>query len=488
MNKLIPYRPFIFRTRTDIDEYIDKSPEWNSLYRLYLSMRRNVSSSMNALATFNAVYLACVCALLDKHPEDNVDENYFDPVRAMNGVDVTVCYSLVYVLLRLMKRCPPRLDLFLGELHYMLQTDRYRSGHDYLNPIFNEAVEYVKALLPENETGIWDINLLPESENPWCLPTDEAWWKLVTDDFNEYSIRFALEFWTSNQEKLLVLKQIEKAGAASEKCAILRTELKAAKVEGESSILLNDSFSYFSGIIDLYNACQSLYQQLTDPRVELAVIDSRSAEQIGYPFVHEKAIEAFLDGVKNSTESVRKVNLLLAEILQAKAALEADLAQCAAEVKRQLDENRQLADEKIHLQVENRNLKDQIAQLRGKDENNQGQVIASQVEKAGKEVIDTLVDKAIEMGDEKHLHELTLWLHELNRPRLTRAAIACIKKRLIELKQLHYAAQHVYHGGAKHVENCNIIDPEVASTLLGKQLPPSLFNIQENTEKHENAE
>ena len=81
MKKYQLYRPLLYQDRRSIDEFIKEDPMWEELCRLYLRMRRQYSKKINSLKTFNTVRFFCTCVMTDPHPEDDIKENYLQPLR-----------------------------------------------------------------------------------------------------------------------------------------------------------------------------------------------------------------------------------------------------------------------------------------------------------------------------------------------------------------------------------------------------------------------
>lgn len=73
-------RPFIFRERTDLDEFLEEDPMWEELYDLYLHMKRDTSLTLDATTTFKEVCSICARVMREKHPEENVREDFLMPL------------------------------------------------------------------------------------------------------------------------------------------------------------------------------------------------------------------------------------------------------------------------------------------------------------------------------------------------------------------------------------------------------------------------
>lgn len=463
MKKLLSYRPLVANLYTDINDFTDQHPAWDVVYRLFLQMKRHISGRLDATTVLNTVRFSCICVLLEKHPEEDIEQNYLQPVSKMTGVTPHVCYSLVYVLLRMMKNPPRQVPLFLDELEYEL--DQYVTDG---NSPFAIARQYIQ----NHPHELWDISLQPQPESVWSLPVSESWWLEMTGGFDEDAMRCMLDFWQTNNEKEIVLEKMKTRGADTDKTTRITAEIDEAKASGTTARLTRHyslpSFCH-GGIFDLYDACSNFFYKDGDPRK--ALTESRISECLTMPTLKTEAIEAFMNGVEQTLTDAALTDRRLAEALQAKAKLEETLARCAEESQRLLKENKKLASENRRLKTQTEHLNRKVSLLTESQkklaaENRRRQEPQQpSADEAMKELIDTLTEKAIETGNEEHLRELMLCFHELGKPELTGPALARIKKRIKEMNAPGATTQNIFNEGASQINASNLQNPVFGRSL-----------------------
>lgn len=121
-------RPFIFRERADLDEFLEEDPMWGDLYDLYLSLRRDAVYAVpptDATATLKEACAFCTRVLLDKHPEEDVQKNYINSLNDIENVNKDICLSLAYAVLKLVHNPPVGVKRFVRELDFFLKKTKY---------------------------------------------------------------------------------------------------------------------------------------------------------------------------------------------------------------------------------------------------------------------------------------------------------------------------------------------------------------------------
>lgn len=426
----------MYRDRCSIDEFIQEDPMWEELYRLYLQMKRGWAIKMNATKTFNTVRFLCVCVLMDAHPEDDVEENYLAPLRKISEVNADICCALVLAVLRLMKDAPPRVGYFLGELEAKIEPISY-------SPL-DEQNEYVRTLNfleeKDKQIGNWAVNLSPAPVGPLYLPHSQDWWENVTGNFEVDCLYALLDFWPSNTDKLTVLKLAHAAGLQDDFFEEIRSDIMLADTKGETadfsekiSVPVGGVFAVWGDYLRARSSCAPL------PMPEASLKQATS----------KAVLEAFLDGVKAATEKAGQSDLLLADALAAKARLEKALADTAMEMERLLKENKALAEAKGKLENENKRLKAEAEKTRAKARKDAAET------GAGENSISSLVDKALELGDENSLKELILWMSGMEQERL-KPELKRVSKRVKELKAPAPRTQNYYLPGSSHISESDV--------------------------------
>ncbi|WP_455666896.1 hypothetical protein [Phocaeicola sp.] len=206
MTAIQQYRPFIHRDREDIDAFLDENPLWADLYEIYLSVRENgYYQKIPSIKMFNEVHYQCVRVLLDRHPEEDIQYNYFDTTRDNLGGSYSasvLCFSMVYAILSLVNNPPRQVRLFLRFLREkMLNMDEY-----YFPSISKYA--YAKGAQGKINMGS-DIDLAPCPELPSRIGETFEWWRRATDNFDQKRIRSIVSLWHTKEEQLKALEIIE---------------------------------------------------------------------------------------------------------------------------------------------------------------------------------------------------------------------------------------------------------------------------------------
>lgn len=225
MNPQYNQRPFIYRSREDIDAFLEESQLWRDIYEVFLRVKDNAYYlKVPSVKMFNEVRYQCVRLMLDKHPEENVYGNYLNDARNTLGWRYAsdLCFSMVYAVLSLLKNLPVQMPRFCGIL-----CDNKLKMEQYFFPDFKQFVEEQKAKGAEYEIDLKPMPELPKAMrnagyegqivmngvavNNWIPTYGSEWWKGVTKGFDQDTIREVLTLWTDKQERLEVLQIIEQA-------------------------------------------------------------------------------------------------------------------------------------------------------------------------------------------------------------------------------------------------------------------------------------
>lgn len=461
MKKYQLYRPLLYQDRRSIDEFIKEDPMWEELYRLYLQMRRQYHTKINSLTTFNTVRFFCVCVMIDLHPEDNAEENYQEPLTKILNVDADICCALAYVVLKLMKNPPTQVSYFLPELEALLKSGQYkfRTEQDEADMAF----DFVDGKKGDNKLESWQVDLWPHPSHPSLL-SDNEWWKNVTDSFLIDDLYCILNFWPDNSQKLMVLDKMRQAGMPEGQYVNIRSEIMTLDEEDETAEFQEEFMPFAVEIYEVwqdYRRAQNAYIQLQMPEMALQAAQDGEKEEHA---VSQDAVEAFLNGIKAVSEKAEKSDLLLADTLIAKAQLEKTLTATALEVKRLLKENQVLDAARKQLESQNKALQAELEALRTKNSKPAAGTPSEPEELA------SLVDKALELGDEKSLKELVVWLTSMEGAERAKAQTKRVVQRLKDLKVPVPHTQYNYYEGANHISGNQIKGVSIGTTPANRTL------------------
>ena len=205
MNPLYTYRPFIHRERTDINEYLEESPVWKELHKIYMEAKgMGYKTKLSPLRLFNEVHYLCVRLMLDPCPEKDFTDYYLPHVISALGSHATgLCFSMVYAVLNILNDPPEHIPGFLR-----LLRSRYYAGS-------TKYSSFYKKFAPK--TGEVPLDLTPCPERPDSIKEDAMWWRRATGDFRQSRIREIVNFWPALEEKLEVALIIEEQFKQAEK-------------------------------------------------------------------------------------------------------------------------------------------------------------------------------------------------------------------------------------------------------------------------------
>ena len=279
MKKYQLYRPLLYQDRRSIDEFIKEDPMWEELYRLYLQMRRQYHTKINSLKTFNTVRFFCVCVMTDPHPEDDIKENYLQPLRGISETKSDICCALIYAILKLMKNPPTQVSYFLTELEAKYETEYYALEEE--NKEFEQALSFIKQKKSMLES--WQVDLWPHPSHPSLL-SDNEWWKNVTDSFLIDDLYCILNFWPDNSQKLMVLDKMRQARMPEGQYVNIRSEIMTLDEEDETAEFQEEFMPFAIEIYEVwqdYRRAQNAYIQLQMPEMALqAAQDGEKEEHI----------------------------------------------------------------------------------------------------------------------------------------------------------------------------------------------------------------
>lgn len=186
MNPLYNYRPFIHRERTDIKEYLEESPVWEELYKMYIELiKTECQVKLSPLELFNEVHYLCVRLLLDNCPEEFFYNEYQPRASSIMGrYTAGLCFSMVYAVLNTLSDPPEHIPGFLRLL--------WRRNHARIAQCSSFFEKFAGA----------PLDLTPCPERPDCIGQDVAWWEEATEDFRRSRIREIVNLWPTLEEKL----------------------------------------------------------------------------------------------------------------------------------------------------------------------------------------------------------------------------------------------------------------------------------------------
>lgn len=147
----------IYRPRTDLHELLTENELWQDMYNgLYLPLKARTNSwKFDALTMLNEVYLQCVRAVMDRHPEDCFREKFMKhPLRQDSPLERRferdLCLSLAYVVLSL---CTARDEAHVRTFRLCLEEEMRQERH-----FFSEAVLWVATI-----TKDYNFEIIPEN-------------------------------------------------------------------------------------------------------------------------------------------------------------------------------------------------------------------------------------------------------------------------------------------------------------------------------------
>lgn len=426
MKKYQLYRPLLYQDRRSIDEFIKEDPMWEELYRLYLQMekkqyRDHMEKLMKTieLDTFNTLRFFCVCIMMDSHWDEDFKGNYIRELETTPGVKTDVCLSLAYVVFKLMKNPPSNIGRLLHELESPLKSKLDLCKKEFvLASIYLEQKEY--------KWKTWQIDLCPGAVKPASLPHSEEWWKMATNFFTQDDLYVMLNFWPDPDDKLAVLDRMQEAGAMKADCLEIHTRLMELKKTNAVHPFGENLTLFASDILNIWNECQRVWEHY-------GLL--QAPETTSTPLPDEE-----------------------------KAQLEKTLTATALEVKRLLKENQALDAAKKQLESQNKALQAELEALRTKNSKPAAGTPSEPEELA------SLVDKALELGDENSLEKLLIWLTTKKGAERAQAQAKRVEQRLKELKAPVPHTQYNYYEGANHISGNQIKGVSIGTTPANRTL------------------
>ena len=194
------HRPLIYHDKEDIDSFLEEDSFWADLYELFLDIKDNsYLLKIPSVKIFNEVRYQCTRVLLDKHPEENIWDNYLNPVKESLGWRYAsdLCFALVYVVLVLMNNPPSHVAYFL----HVLRNRKLKADSCYF--------PYVEKFLSSKSGFTHKLNLAPMPAPLNCIGQEVGWWGKMTNDFDQDCIREIVALWKDPRAQQKVLDAIE---------------------------------------------------------------------------------------------------------------------------------------------------------------------------------------------------------------------------------------------------------------------------------------
>lgn len=417
MKKYQLYRPLLYQDRRSIDEFIKEDPMWAEMCRLYLRMEKGHGTKKTALKTFNTVRFFCICATMDTFRENIFEEEYLQPLRETPGINADVCCALAYVVLCSMRNSRLSCNYFLHNIDM-----RLRSGSPFSEKCFLEANGFL--IQKHTEEEYWQADLCPRPVSPANLPSDTVWWEKATNFFTLDDLYVMLNFWPRPDDKLAVLDRMQEAGAMKADCLEIHTRLMELKKTNAVHPFGENLTLFASDILNIWNECQRVW------------------EHYGLLQAPETTSTPLPDEEKPQPE----------------------LAATALEVKRLLKENQVLDAARKQLESQNKALQAELEALRTKNSKPAAGTPSEPEELA------SLVDKALELGDEKSLKELVVWLTSMEGAERAKAQTKRVVQRLKDLKVPVPHTQYNYYEGANHISGNQIKGVSIGTTPANRTL------------------
>lgn len=419
MKKYQLYRPLLYQDRRSIDEFIKEDPMWEELCRLYLRMEKGHGTKDSALRTFNTVVFFCICATMDCHRTGILEENYLRPLSTIPNIDADICCALAYTILHLMNNPPSQTRFFVSDLETHL-----KSGSSFAKECLSMANTFLSYNYVEKMHGSWQTILCPRPVRPADLPSDDTWWEKVTNFFTQDDLYVMLNFWPDLEDKLAVLKLMNEIGAMYEDCEEIHSRLMEMKKTDEAKPFSRKLILFACYILDIWEDCQRVW------------------EHYGLLQAPETTSNRLPDEEKAQPE----------------------LAATALEVKRLLKENQVLDAARKQLESQNKALQAELEALRTKNSKPAAGTPSEPEELA------SLVDKALELGDEKSLKELVVWLTSMEGAERAKAQTKRVVQRLKDLKVPVPHTQYNYYEGANHISGNQIKGVSIGTTPANRTL------------------
>lgn len=206
MRHLQQYRPFIYRDRDEIDDFLEESELWRELYEIYLDVKDSTCRlDVPAVKMFNEVRYQCVRFMLDPRPREKDWESYFTSAYESLGQRQAsyFCFAMVYTVLKHIKNPRRIIPFCLNLLYRKMETEAI--FFPYIVTLFNQ---------PKN-SKVYTIKLDPQPEKPdvfrkQLLTYDTPWWAEVTSGFDQSYIREIVNLWKDKEEQLAIVDIIER--------------------------------------------------------------------------------------------------------------------------------------------------------------------------------------------------------------------------------------------------------------------------------------
>lgn len=417
MKKYQLYRPLLYQDRRSIDEFIKEDPMWAEMCRLYLRMEKGHGTKKTALKTFNTVRFFCICATMDTFRENIFEEEYLQPLRETPGINADVCCALAYVVLCSMRNSRLSCNYFLHNIDM-----RLRSGSPFSEKCFLEANGFL--IQKHTEEEYWQADLCPRPVTPANLPSDTVWWEKATNFFTLDDLYVMLNFWPDPDDKLAVLDRMQEAGAMKADCLEIHTRLMELKKTNAVHPFGENLTLFASDILNIWNDCQRVWEHYGLLQAPEATSNRLPDEEKAQP----------------------------------------ELTATALEVKRLLKENQVLDAARKQLESQNKALQAELEALRTKNSKPAAGTPSEPEELA------SLVDKALELGDEKSLKELVVWLTSMEGAERAKAQTKRVVQRLKDLKVPVPHTQYNYYEGANHISGNQIKGVSIGTTPANRTL------------------
>ena len=219
-------REFIYRNKSELDEFLKDNPLNDELYDIYLdiissdkkylSREHYVKLYVNTdiVSIFNDVYYICTRVILTPHPELKIEHYLHEEDRRTDDRHLThLVFSMVYAVLSLQPEIPKKIRRFLNCLE-----KNVLSAYNYSHK-FEELIEdWTQSEACPNpwddlEPRSFQSDFTPSPEPPaiFELRDTGVYWQWETDYYDAERIKMIVNLWSDKADKLKILDMIEKS-------------------------------------------------------------------------------------------------------------------------------------------------------------------------------------------------------------------------------------------------------------------------------------
>ena len=196
-------KQMIYTDRRNLDDFLREDGLNRSLYKVFLKVKdRPYYFKFSAEKAFNEAYYISTMAMNEPHPELDVREWRYIAKNHMGwAYSADLVMSMVYAILYLQNNKDERIE------YVLMMMERADYSKDYF-PDFKEMAEKEA----DRYSSVFPIHPCPVDE----LRDASISWPVVTEGFDQQTIRELLTLYPSKEERLKLIDLIEEAQTAQE--------------------------------------------------------------------------------------------------------------------------------------------------------------------------------------------------------------------------------------------------------------------------------